>query len=110
MVRRGRTAAVTSSDSTQRRLDEAFGEHDEAQAESDYRELRESRSSHAPLPYEERVAAWIREREEALRRRDAPSPESAPPAVPTSPPLEVPAASSEASKRAVAGSTGSDKT
>lgn len=71
MVRRGRAAPVTPPSSSQRRLDEAFGEHDEAREESEYRDLRESRASHAPLPYEERVAAWVREREEAIRRLGA---------------------------------------
>ncbi len=71
MVRRGRAAPVTPPTSSQRRLDEAFGEHDEAREESEYRDLRESRASHAPLPYEERVAAWVREREDAIRRLGA---------------------------------------
>ena len=94
MVRRGRAAPVTPPSSSQRRLDEAFGEHDEARAESEYRDLRESRASHAPLPYEERVAAWVREREEAIRRLGAlearAASSNAPPALPAPAPGPAP--------------------
>ncbi len=72
MVRRGRAGAVEPSTSGQRRLDESFGENEEARSEAEYRALRETKGSHTVLPYEERVVAWIREREEAMRKRGDP--------------------------------------
>lgn len=69
MVRRGRSPPVATSPSGQRRLDELDQEGTEARAERDYQDLRRSRSAAAPLPYEDRVAAWIRLRDETVRRR-----------------------------------------
>ncbi|MDE1822406.1 MAG: hypothetical protein KGJ23_02465 [Euryarchaeota archaeon] len=97
MVRRGRAPAVNDARTAQRRLDEPFSEGEEARTESDYRDLRETRGSPTPLPYEERVAAWIREREEAIRRRNAQPDEGLPPQAPPPPaPRSVSAPAPEA--------------
>ena len=118
---------MTPASSSQRRLDEAFGEHDEAREESEYRDLRESRASHAPLPYEERVAAWVREREDAIRRlgalearatsSNAPPASTPPAAAPAPEPGPVPTASASPAqaappppKKGGGDPSGSDKT
>lgn len=69
----------------QKRLDEVLGLDHEAQEERAYRELRETRSSHASIPYEERVAAWIAEREAAMRKRGTVPPSSEPTPEPPAP-------------------------
>ena len=100
MVRRRRTGSVAPAPRGQRRLDEMLGESPEAREERAYSDLRGSRSEGSSPPYEERVAAWVREREEAMRKRGIdpaglPSPAAAPPAGPTADPSSgsrVPAA------------------
>lgn len=44
----------------------------EAKVERDYQELQTARSRPTVLPYEERVAAWVEERERAMKRRPTP--------------------------------------
>lgn len=73
MVRRGRSGAVEKEAPGQRRLDESFSEDPEARAEREYRAVRGDREgAHPAPPYEERVAAWIQEREQAMRKRKDP--------------------------------------
>lgn len=71
MVRRGRSGAVSKSTAGQTRLDDVLSVDPEARVEKDYQEMRENRSPKPSVPYDQRVAAWIHEREETIKRRAA---------------------------------------
>lgn len=96
MVRRGRSGQVTPPTLGQRRLDESFETHDEAREEAEFRHLRETRGSSTVPPYEERVAAWVREREEALRKRPDGTQDGLPPPGPL--PRRTPASAENVDK------------
>lgn len=73
MARRRQPVPVTTP-GRQRPLDEEPGRDHEERAERDHHDLRRPSAKPVTLPYEERVAAWIREREEVIRRKTPPPP------------------------------------